>query len=375
MVFDGDCNFCRRWIKRWQSITGGRVDYLPFQDPQIGARFPELAREQFEAAVQLIEPDGRVYSGAEAVFRSLAHHPYLRWALWLFQHLPGVEPITGCCYRFVAKHRTLFSALTRLAWGKEIEPPTHRLVRWFFLRLLGVIYLIAFVSLWPQISGLIGHQGILPATQMMSEAEQYFDRHDVGMDRFHLLPTLCWMSAGDGFLHFLCATGAALSILLIIGLAPAPCLFLLWLVYLSLTVVGRDFLGFQWDLLLLEAGFLAIFFAPLQLRPGWKKAAAPSRVALWLLRWVLFRLMFESGLVKLLGGDSLWRDLTALAVHYQTQPLPTWIGWYAHQLPLGAHKVSVVSMFILELIAPCLGPAVTEEVLDRRKRMARREEV
>ncbi|MBI3849364.1 MAG: lipase maturation factor family protein [Verrucomicrobia bacterium] len=354
MIFDGDCRFCRFWINRWRQTTGDRVDYLPFQDPQVPARFPELAREQFEEAVQLIETDGRVYGGADAVFRSLAYNLCTRWPLWLFQKIPGVAPITECSYRFVAKHRTVFSALTRLAWGNEIELPTHRLVRWVFLRLLGVIYLIAFVSLWTQISGLIGHQGILPAAQMMEAAEKYFDQQDVGLNRFHLLPTLCWMSASDGFLHFLCATGTVLAVVLIIGIAPAPCLFLLWLVYLSLSVVCRDFLGFQWDILLLETGFLAIFCAPLQLWPGLKREAPQSRIVLWLLRWLLFRLMFESGCVKLFSGDVLWRNLTALTVHYETQPLPTWIGWYAHQLPLWAQKSSAVIMFVIELAVPFL---------------------
>ena len=126
------------------------------------------------------------------------------------------------------------------------------------------------------------------AVQMMEAAEKYFDQQDVGLNRFHLLPTLCWMNAGDGFLHLLCVVGAALALLLIIGIAPAPCLFLLWLVYLSLTVVCRDFLGFQWDTLLLETGFLAIVFAPLQILPGLKREAAPSRIVLWLLCWLLY---------------------------------------------------------------------------------------
>src|SRR6185295_5632715 len=125
--------------------------------------------------------------------------------------------ITNYSYRFVAKHRTAFSALTRLAWGKEIERPSYRLVRWLFLRSLGVIYLIAFLSLWTQVSGLVGQNGILPAKQMMDEAEKYFDQQDVGFNRFHLLPILCWIGAGNGFLHFLCAMGAGLSLILIIG--------------------------------------------------------------------------------------------------------------------------------------------------------------
>src|SRR5207237_7976472 len=120
-----------------------------------------------------------------------------------------------------------------------------------------------------------------------------------------------------------CAAGTALALLLLLGIAPAPCLFLLWIVYLSLCVVCREFLSFQWDNLLLEMGFLGIFFAPVQLWPGISRSAPPSKLVLWLLRWLLFRLMLSSGLVKLMSGDPTWRNLTALKFHYETQPLPT----------------------------------------------------
>jgi uncharacterized membrane protein YphA (DoxX/SURF4 family) len=139
---------------------------------------------------------------------------------------------------------------------------------------------------------------------------------------------------------------------LIFGIAPAPCLALLWLVYLSLATVCRDFLGFQWDNLLLEVGFLAIFFAPLQMLPKFSRETPPSRIVLWLLRILLFKLIFSSGCVKLLSGDPNWRNLTALTFHYQTQPMPTWIGWYAQQLPLWFQKFSCAVMFVVELGAP-----------------------
>src|SRR5262249_5350931 len=129
----------------------------------------------------------------------------------------------------------------------------------------------------------------------------------------------------------------------------------LWLIYLSLTVVCDVFLGFQWDNLLLETGFLAIFLAPLQWWPRRPALEAPpSRIALWLLRWLLFRLMLQSGSVKLLSGDPTWRNFTALNYHYETQPLPTWIGWYAHQLPASAQKFSTIMMFVIELVVPFL---------------------
>jgi hypothetical protein len=227
-------------------------------------------------------------------------------------------------------------------------------VRWVFLRSLGVIYLIAFVSLWAQIMGLIGRNGILPAESAMAAMRRGADAQHFGLERYHLVPTLCWFKATDGFLKFQCAAGTALAVLLIVGIAPAPCLFLLWLIYLSLATVCQDFLGFQWDILLLETGFLAIFLAPLQLWPGLSRAAPPSRLVLWLLRWLLFKLMFESGCVKLLSGDPAWRSLTALRFHYETQPLPTWIGWYAHQLPAWAQAASAVVMFGIELFVPFL---------------------
>ncbi len=354
MVFDGDCNFCTLWIRRWQQMTGESVDYLPAQDPRITAQFPEIPREQFDTAVQLIEPDGSVYSGAEAVFRVLAKKPSKQWLLEWYEYSPAFAKFTERAYNFVAGHRTLFSRLTRWFWGRHVEPPAHFLTRWIFLRALGVIYLIAFVSLWTQISGLIGHDGILPTDRFMAAVQQQCDLQGIGLERFRLLPTLCWFNSSDGSLNFQCAAGALLAIILIVGIAPAPCLALLWLLYLSLVTVGRDFLGFQWDNLLLEAGFLAIFFAPLQLWPRPSREAPPSRMVLWLLRLLLFKLMFSSGCVKLLSGDPNWRNLTALTFHYQTQPLPTWGGWYANQLPLWFQKTSCAAMFCIELGAPFL---------------------
>ncbi|MGO8931960.1 MAG: lipase maturation factor family protein [Limisphaerales bacterium] len=354
MIYDGDCNFCSLWIHRWQLATGDRLDFLPFQDPEVAARYPEVPRGQFETAVQLVETSGTVYGGAEAVFRALAHNPHETWLLDWYEHSLVFAHASEWGYRLVARHRGFFSALTRLAWGRHLEPPTRNLVRWVFMRSLGLIYLIAFVSLWVQIIGLVGTSGILPANSAMESVRQGADAQHLGLDRYHLVPTLCWFKTSDGFLRFQCAAGATLAALLVVGVAPAPCLFLLWLIYLSLVTVCREFLGFQWDNLLLETGFLAIFLAPLQLWPRRSRAAPPSRLVLWLLRWLLFKLMFQSGCVKLLSHDPVWRNLTALTFHYETQPLPTWIGWYAHQLPVWAQQASAAAMFGIELFAPFL---------------------
>jgi predicted DCC family thiol-disulfide oxidoreductase YuxK len=354
LVFDGNCNFCTLWVRRWQQMTGNSVDYRPAQDPRIAGQFPEIPSRQYDTAVVLIETDGLVYSGAEAVFRTWAHNPNRQWPLRGYEKSPPLASLAEWAYRLVAENRPLFSRLTRWFWGRHIEPPAHFLTRRIFLGSLGVIYLVAFVSLWTQISGLIGHNGILPAAQFMSGAGQQCDRQEIGLDRYYLLPTLCWFNASDGFLHFQCAAGSVLALLLIFNIAPAPCVALLWLFYLSLATVGRDFLGFQWDNLLLETGFLAIFLAPWQWLPRPARETPPSRAMLWLLRLLLFKLMFSSGCVKLLSGDPTWRNLTALTFHYQTQPLPTWIGWYAGQLPLWFQKTSCLVMFAVELGASFL---------------------
>ena len=151
---------------------------------------------------------------------------------------------------------------SELPLRSDTDISSHFLSRWLFLRLLGVVYLAAFLSLGAQIDGLIGSHGILPAHEYLARV------HEVtGSERFYLAPTLCWLSDSDSFLKELWIGGVALSGLLILGVAPAPILFLLWAFYLSLTVAGQEFLSYQWDALLLETGLLAVFFAPPQWWP------------------------------------------------------------------------------------------------------------
>jgi predicted DCC family thiol-disulfide oxidoreductase YuxK len=355
LIYDGGCGFCKLWIHRWECATNDRVDYLPSQDAQITQRFPEIPRAEFDSSVQLIEPDGSVHNGAEAVFQSLAHNPDYHWLLDLYQAYPLFARFTEWAYRVVAKNRPFFSKVTKLLWGRHVERPSYVLVRSAFLSCLGVIYLIAFISLWVQISGLIGSNGIVPVQQTMASLKTEAASAHIGWARFYRVPTLCWINSSDVFLNFQCAAGTALAVLLIAGIAPAPCLFLLWLIYLSLCSVSDPFLGFQWDVLLLETGLLAIFLAPLQWLPRRpSRETPPSRVVIWLLRWLLFKLMLRSGCVKLTSGDPTWRNLTALNYHFETQPLPTWIGWYAHHLPAWVHRSDTIAMFVIEIGIPFL---------------------
>ncbi len=230
---------------------------------------------------------------------------------------------------------------------KEVLPPAYFSSRWVFLKVLALCYLAAFGSLWMQVDGLIGEKGILPVRIFLSQAQV-----ELGSKALWEIPTLCWLNDSNAFLHLLCGAGVVFSILLLLDLAPLLCLALLWFLYLSLVMAGQEFLSFQWDNLLLEAGFLAVFLVPLALRVGPSDKNPPLRMILFLFQWLLFRLMFSSGLVKLTSGDSAWRHLTALQFHYETQPLPTPLAWYFNRFPGWFQQLSCLYMFGIELIVP-----------------------
>src|SRR5437870_9099362 len=227
--------------------------------------------------------------------------------------------------------------------------PTYVLSRWLFLRLLGLVYLIAFASLALRVTGLVGGHGILPATAVLERTRALY-----GGAAYRLFPTVCWLGAGDGTLRLLCWGGGALALLVMAGVAQAPALALLWACYLSLSVVGQTFLWFQWDGLPLGTGLLALLSARTR---GWPRRGgerAHSGVIRGLVWLLLFKLMFLSGITKLVSGDPTWRHLTALDYHFWTQPLPPWTAWYAQQLPGRVHQGMTLGMFAIELGAPWL---------------------
>jgi len=345
LIYDGDCNFCRRWVNRWRHVTLDRVEYLSSQEAS--SRFPHISPEQFQTSVQLVQPDGTVTDGAEAVFRTLACNPNHGWALWLYRRIPAVAGVTEFLYRFVARHRTAFSRITKWLWGDHLERSTWYSTRKVFLILLGAIYFCAFISLWVQIEGLVGSRGIMPVNEFLDGVKTI-----TGAERYWILPTVFWLNASDGFLNFLCLAGTGLSLCVVGGIFLVPALILLWLFYLSLMTAGQEFMAFQWDILLLEAGFLAIFLAPS--RGRMQAESPPSPVVLFLYRFLLFRVMFSSGVAKLASGDPTWRDGTALHFYYETQPLPTWGGWYVHQLPPWFQEFSVGCVFVIQLMVPFL---------------------
>ncbi len=176
----------------------------------------------------------------------------------------------------------------------------------------------------------------------------------LGAEAYGRVPTLCWISSSDTFLHLLCGTGTLVAVYACVF--PFACWpwLLLWALYLSLAIAGQDFLGFQWDVLLLEIGFIATFLAPLAFRPSLRLSASPSFLVLGLYRWLLFRFMLLSGLVKIASRDAVWLDLSALEYHYMTQPLPPCTAWYIDHIPSWFHKASCGFMFFIELAVPFL---------------------
>jgi predicted DCC family thiol-disulfide oxidoreductase YuxK len=345
LLYDGECRFCRQWVDRWRETGAGRIDFEPSQ--AAGGRFPEIPAAALDEAVHLVDTDGAVCRGAEAVIRTYARLSGRSHWVRVGQRSRLFRRSTEAAYRWVAGHRRLFSWCTRMLWGESTERPRFAVGAWVFLRLLGAIYAIAFLSCWVQLDGLLGPRGILPADDFLDAVRTHF-----GGERWWRVPTLAWLGGGGVFLHVLCGAGLAAATALVAGAAPRLALALAWVCYLSLVSVGQVFFQFQWDVLLLEAGFAALFLAP----GGWwrPRATDPSRIGLWLLKWLLFRLMFLSGAVKLTSGDPTWRSLSALRYHFETQPLPTGLGWWAHQCPAWAHRAAEVAMFAIELGLPFL---------------------
>lgn len=200
--------------------------------------------------------------------------------------------------------------------------------------MLGGVYFIAFLSLGVQAAGLIGPRGILPYAGYLGAAYEA-----LGRSAYWRVPTVLWLYPTGGALAACWIGGMLFALAAILGFRQRTALAACLVLWISLCSVGQDFLSFQWDILLSEAGFLAIF-------------ADTSAVSIWLFRWLLFRLMAFSGAVKLLSGDPTWRNLTALRYHYETQPLPTPLAWYMHQLPAGFQKASTVFVFFTELLVP-----------------------
>ncbi len=398
LVYDGQCRFCVAQASRLARWAGGRVRIESFRDPGVLERYPGLTSERCEEALQLVLPDGRVASGAGAVARTLRLRPILA-PIGLLYEVPPFRALLDWGYGVVARNRFRIAgavagrvesriegrvageiagsdpgevcdaacrahahdgrtedfAVSRAGSALPRKAPRAR-VRDLFLRLLGAIFVVAFLSLFAQATLLWGERGLLPAREYLA-AVRAARGADAPLAALLSAPSIFWLGASDTALRAAAIAGAAIGVALTLGIAPRICLVALWALYLSFVSIGQDFLSFQWDNLILESAFFAMFVAPAGWRP--RGAPPPHPIGVFLMLWLVLRLHVESGLAKWLGGDPTWRDLTAMATYYETSPIPTALAWYAHQMPLWAHKACSLFTSVVELGVPLFlwGPA------------------
>src|SRR5947209_6784403 len=210
------------------------------------------------------------------------------------------------------------------------------LTRLVFQRSLGIVYLIAFVVALNQFRPLLGERGLLPVPAFVKQVT------------FHEAPSLFLFFPKDAAFTVAAWLGIVFSCLAITGLSDRYTTWfsmlvwaLLWVLYLSFVNVGQTFYGFGWESILLEAGFFAMFLG--------SRSVAPSMIVIWMLRWLLFRVMFGAGLIKL-RGDPCWHDWTCLDYHYETQPMPNPLSWFFHWGPAWTHRLGVGFNHFVELI-------------------------
>ena len=219
--------------------------------------------------------------------------------------------------------------------------------RFVFLRLLGLTYFFAFLSLAKQLAPLLGENGLTPAKLYLDKSRHYFKNK---REAFWKRPTIFWFYISDSFMKTLAWIGLILSIILTLGYGNAITLFLLWGIYISFVHIGQVWYGYGWESQLLETGFLAIFFVPLfdaKPFPGF----SPAVPIIWLLLWLTFRLHLGSGLIKL-RADPCWKDLTCLYYHFETQPIPNPLSRHFHFLPKTLLKIGVLWTHFVQIVVP-----------------------
>ena len=230
---------------------------------------------------------------------------------------------------------------------EEKNNPTYWLTRFVILRLLGVVYAVAFLVAINQVIPLIGENGLLPLGIYLKEVSAALGSAGAGFVR---LPSVFWFWHSDTALLTVAWIGFVLSCVVVAGYANAPVLTVLWFLYMSIVHAGQDWYGYGWEIQLTETGFLAIFLCPLlDMRPFPRRA--PPMPIIVLFRWLIFRCMLGAGLIKL-RGDNIWRNGTALYYYFETQPIPGPLTRWFHFLPHTALKIGVWFNWLAELVAP-----------------------
>ena len=276
--------------------------------------------------------------------------PNARVSLSSANNLP--EPHEMPAISSEATERAGNQTASSMAWFRRLGQlgENYRLTQFMILRLVGLVYFTAFLVAAQQLIPLIGHDGLLPVDLLMERLETHFGSKWNGCKA---LPSVFWWNHSDAFIQGVMWTGVALSFLVMCGLANVPVMFLLWALYLSLLPIGQVWYGYGWDMQLLETGFLAMFLCPL-LDPRPFPARAPPVLIIWLFRWLIFRIMLGAGLIKIRGNE-VWRDLTALFYHYETQPVPNPLSRLLHFMPAWFHKGGVLWNHFVELVVPWFG--------------------
>ncbi len=236
---------------------------------------------------------------------------------------------------------------------------SYWLTRFLILRLLGLIYAVAFLIAINQILPLIGTTGLLPVGAFIERITAALGSRSSG---FIHLPSVFWFGHSDTALLTAAWIGFGLSCIVLAGFANAPMLAVLWFLYMSFVNIGQDWYGYGWEIQLLETGFLAIFLCPLLDARPFPKRAPPMPIII-LFRWLIFRIMLGSGLIKL-RGDEVWRNGTALYYHFETQPMPGPLSRWFHFLPHFFLKLGVWFNWLAELVAPLFvfGPQIARRV-------------
>ena len=331
LVYDGDCAFCRYTVEYAASVTSDAVEYRPYQE--VLAEHPDVAETEFASSIQLFA-SGERYERADAAFRTLAIGGSGFWQR-LYRHFPGFAVLSDALYDWVSRHRGVCLAFARPLFGRRLRRPKFNVTADLVIRGTALCGLFAFLSLWWQLDGLVGPGGVLPAADFLDALAGAY-----GIERFWFLPTVFWLDASSAALHAVCALGTLATLMALLGRWRCVASMTAYACYLSLLAAGQVFLSYQWDIFLIECFVVA---AVLARSPGF---------GVWLARLALFRFMFLSGFVKLASGDPTWADGSALAFHFETQPLPTALAWYVHHLPPTILEWAVWTTFVIELALP-----------------------
>ena len=330
LVYDGDCGFCRYTVDYARAVTGDAVEYVPYQT--VANQYHDRSEADFAASIWYFA-SGTTANGADAAFRTLAVGGRGGW-LWAYRLVPGFAWLSEQLYAWVSHHRELCLQIARPLFGRELRPARFDVTADVVYRGIAAAALMALGSLWLQAEALIGDNGVLPASEFLEAVHVTFESGS-----YWTVPTGLWF--GMSF-HWVFAFGALCALVGLAGKLRTGAALGAYVCYLSIVGVGQTFTAYQWDMFLVECLFAAAILG-----------RSPA-VGVWVLRLLAFRFLFLSGAVKLLSGDPVWGDFTALEYHFETQPLPTLLAPFAHHLPSSALTFAVAATFAIELVLPFL---------------------